>query len=270
MRIPRWALVVAVVVVGAWVGKGLLAKLAVSGGVRLVTGLDASIGSLHVGVFNTSIGVRNLQVRNPAGFADQVMVDLPEIYADYDLGAALKGNIHLERVRLNLKELRVVKNADGRLNLRAIKGLESDTPAPPPSSKAGAFVIDALDLKIGTVTYADYTASPPSVKTFTVNLDEHFEHITNPTVFAGLVVSRALMKTTVAQLANFDVSGVQSMVTQGLRDSAGLVAGTATHVATEAASQLQGGATGAAKEAADAATKAVGGVGGSLKKLFGN
>lgn len=270
MKIPRWALVAVVLVVGVWVGKDLLAKLAVRGGVRLVTGLDASIGSLQVGVLDTSIGVRSLQVRNPAGFQDQVMVDLPELYVDYDLGAALKGDVHLELVRLYLKELRVIKNADGRLNLHAIKGLESDGPAPPPSAKAGAFAIDALDLKIGTVTYTDYTVSPPSVKTFAVNLDEHFERITNPTVFAGLVVSRALMKTTIAQLANFDVTGLQSMVTQGLRDSAGLVTGTATHVATEAASQLQGGATDAAKGAADVATKAVGGVGGSLKKLFGN
>ncbi len=264
MRIPRWTVaVLAVLAIGLWAGKNILARLAVRSGVRLVTGLDASIRGLRVGVFTTSLGVQGLQVRNPAGFPDAVLMDAPEIYVDYDLGAAVKGDMHLEQVRLHLKELRVVKSADGRLNLRAIKGLDSERPAAP-AGRHGAFVIDELALKIGTVVYTDYTVSPPSVRTFAVNLDERFTHITNPTAFAGLIVSQALVRTTVGQLANFDVSGLQAMVAQGLRGSAGLV----TDAAAQTATQLRDGVGGTAKQAAGVATTAVGEVGGSLKKLF--
>ena len=93
--------------------KNVIAQIAVSQGVKAITGLRLDIGSMNVGILKTLLGIKDLKLFNPRGFQDKIMVDMPEIYVDYDLGAFLKGKVHLEEVRLNLKELTVVKNEKG-------------------------------------------------------------------------------------------------------------------------------------------------------------
>ena len=70
--------------------KNIIAKKAISAGVKNMTGLDLTIGSMNVGLFKSVIDIKQLQLNNPKGFNDKVMVDMPEIYADYDLGAFFK------------------------------------------------------------------------------------------------------------------------------------------------------------------------------------
>jgi len=63
-----------------------------------------------------------------------------------------------------------------------------------------------LELNIDKVVYVDYSQGPePVVKEYDVNIHERHANITNPQVFAALIVSRALFKTSVASLANFDI-----------------------------------------------------------------
>ena len=90
-----------------------------------MTGLKLSIRSMDVGVFKSLIGINGLQLHNPEGFEDKLMIDLPEIYVDYNLGAFMKGKTHLEEARLHLKEFTVVKNEAGVLNLNALKVVKS-------------------------------------------------------------------------------------------------------------------------------------------------
>ena len=54
---------------------------------------------------------------------------------------------------------------------------------------------------------------------FNVNLHERHENITNPYVLGSLIISRALFKTSVAKLANFDIGALQGQVTEGLKKS---------------------------------------------------
>ncbi len=269
----KWLKTVFVVLVVAVcvlvLGRNLVAKAAVSGGIKMIAGLDARIGSMQGGLLKSAVGIKELQVLDPAGFQEPVMVDIPELYVDYDLGSFLRGKVHLETLRLHLKQFNVVKNGQGQLNLHAIKALETGKAQQPPAQKPGgpapALQIDVLELNIGKVVFKDYTKSPVLVKEFNVNIDERYEHIANPYAFAGLVVSRALIKTTVGQLANFDVMGLQSTVTQALKEGAGKLTGTLTQGAEQAAgaaTNVVGGATGTAKEVVDQTS-------GRLKKLFG-
>lgn len=255
-------LVMLALTVGMLLAKNLIASAALSGGVKAITGLTTQVNGVQVGLLKTVVGIDGLRVLNPAGFPEAVMVDVPELYVDYDLGALLKGRTHLERLRLHLRELNVVTSADGRLNLKAVKALEPGAASRQPTGRAPAFQIDVLELKVGKVVYADYTKSPPLVREFAVNIDERYERITNPTAFAGLVVSRALVKTTIASLANFDVRALESNVRDILRQSAQRVGATVTE-GVGAAGQL-------GSDTLDAAQGAVEGASGTLKRLLGN
>lgn len=231
-------------------GKNAIAKTAVIAGVKMITGMDAQIDDMRVGLFSSAVAVKGLKVMNPAGYPDRVMIDLPELYIDYALGDLLKGKAHLETVRLHLKELHVVKIADGSLNLRSIQALQQQTggQTSAPAGKAPRMQIDVLELVIGKVVFTDYTKTPPVNQQFDVNIQERYRDIQNPYAFAAILVSRALFKTTVARLADFDVSRLESGLTQALSGAAG-----------QAGSQAVGIAGEAVKEAA-----------GVMKKLLGN
>ena len=267
MRFLRTTLVIVVIgLAGLLLTKDVIAKAAVSGGITAITGLHSRIEAMQVEFLKTTVGLRGLQIMNPPGFSDHILVDIPDLYVDYRFGFFLQGKVHLDAMRLHLKELHVVRNRDGRLNLHAIKVLESGKterrPTTTPRGKMPAFQIDRLELKIGKVIFRDDRQSPPIVKEFNVNIDERYDHIPNPAVLTGLIISRALLRTTVGQLANFDVAGLQSTVIAGLRESAGELTGTLTEGAQKAG-QVGQEAVGTAKEA-------VQGAAGTLKKLFGN
>ena len=264
-QLKRILVILAIVIVGLFLGKNLIATSALSGGVKLITGLDTQVGSMHVGLLNTAVGIKGLRVLNPHGFPERVMVEVPEIFVDYDLGSFLKGEAHLQTMRVNLAELHVIKSAEGQLNLNSVKALESGKTGAGKQPQAGPmpkFLIDVLELKVGKVVYKDYTANPPMVKEFAVNIDERYKHITNPYTFGALVFSRALMKTTVGQLANFDVKGLQATVSEGLKQSAAQLTSTLTE-GTDAAQRIGQEALGTASEAVKSTT-------GTLKKLLGN
>ena len=176
----RWrsvAGILAAVLIVLVVAKNVIAKTVVESGVRLITGLRLSMDGMDLGLLETSIGIRGLKLYNPPGFADPLMVSLPEIYVDYDPIALLSGGVHLEDMRLDLQEFTVERNAQGQLNLDSLAVVKESKRArqgqPAAATKPKTRLrIDVLDLRIGTVLYKDYSAgSPPrcrsSPSTFT-------------------------------------------------------------------------------------------------------
>ena len=263
MKLKRILLILFAVSALLFLAKGTIAKMAVSAGVRSVTGLGLRVQRMEVGVFRSRVIVRGLKVLNPAGFPEEVMADLPEIYVDYDLPALFRGTAHLTEMRLELKELIVVKNAAGALNLNSIKTVQKakqEGPAQPAQANAGkkpAVRIDDLHLKIGKVVYKDYTrGSPPQIQEFPVHLDQRYRNITDPMELGSLVVSRALVNTTIASLANFDLGAVNRQVQGILRDPLGTTG------------RIGSGALDAAGGAADTAAGIVKNTVGALKKLL--
>jgi len=256
-------IVLLVLLVGGFLGKNLIVKFAVSGGVKAMTGLKLSVKKMNIGIFKTLIGIEELKLYNPDGFPDKIMVDIPEIYVDYDLGAMLKKKVHLQEVRINLKEFTVVKNKDGKLNLDALKTLqgkkdgESTPEKEKEKGKMPQLQIDKMDLKIGKVILKDYSkGDKPSIKEFNVKIDEHYENITNPYVFVNLIVAKALMHTTIGSLVDFDLGP--------LTDGMGQVLGGATKVVGSTVDTTLDVGKDAGKAVTDGAKKAA----DSLKKIL--
>ena len=194
------------------IGRSALAGIAVSGTVKAVTGLRLDM-KLNVGLFKPMIRIRQMKLYNPAGFSQPVMMDMPELDVTYDLKAFLGGGVHLPDLFVDLKEFNVERNAKGELNIDALKFVQEKKQrgnAPPPVS--GDFDIDKFRLRVGHVTFKDASINPPRNADFVLNTDESYTGVKSPQLLGTLIVTRALTKTAIARLANFDINGlVQDM-----------------------------------------------------------
>ena len=225
------------------VGKDVIAKIAIEKGVNAVTGLNLNIGNLKIGMIKTLVGIKDLKLYNPRGFEDRIMLDMPEIYVDYDLPEILQGKIHLYDMRIDLQKFVVVKNAKGELNLDALKPVQkeqvakdSETEPKKERGKASEMLIDDLELKIGKVVYKDYSkGGEPEIQEFNVNIDEKFQNIDDPTKLVSIIVVKALMNTSIARLTNFDLKALEGTVGDTLK--AGQAAATEALQGAEASLQ---------------------------------
>ncbi|MFA5144251.1 MAG: hypothetical protein WC522_08855 [Candidatus Omnitrophota bacterium] len=271
----KWMVVVAgilamLLVLGA--AKDLVIKIAVESGAQIATGLKLKIGGFRVGILNTLVDIRNLRILNPAGFKDKNMLNMPEIYVDYDLGAIFKGKVHLTEARINMQEFMVVKNEKGKLNLDSLKVVQAQKSGSKPGAKAGGkapdmpeIQIDKLRLKIGKVFYKDYSGGgEPRVKEFNVNIDEQYTNITNPYTLVSLIVVRALANTSIGSLANFDVKGLSGSISGTLAGAQKMTA-----QAAETAKQTAKAAVETTKKAAEAVSKTTDAVNDVFKNPFG-
>ncbi len=271
----KWLIGLAVALLVIVLAKNLLLTAGVTKIVHAVTGLDLKIGGIDVGLINTRLGIKNLKIMNPPGFHDPVLLEMPEIYVDYDLPGFFKGKAHLEEVRLSLKELTVVRNERGEVNVNSLNVVKASkgqtTPKEQEQAKKAApnLEIDLLHLKIGKVVFKDYSrGGEPQVREFAINSDEQFEHIRNPYMLAGLIMSRALMRTTIANIANLDLGALQSQLGTILQQPVGVFNDTvigATKSLGEATKSLES----IGKGTAGSADKAVKETTDAFKKLLG-
>lgn len=269
------ALLIVTVVFAA--AKNTIVRVSVEKGAEMVTGLKLKMKSLNVGILNTMVGINGLNLYNPPGFEDKIMLNMPEIYVDYDLPAILGGKVHLKELRVNMQEFMVVKNAKGELNLDALKPVQKEETAaaakPAEKGKAPEIQIDVFELKVGKVIYKDYSkGGAPSIQEFNVNIDERFENITDPNQLVGVIVAKALMNTTIAKLTNFDLKGLQGSLGDKL-GSAQKIVGQATETltkTTEQATKVLSTTSGTAQETVKTTTETVQKAADNIKGLFGS
>ncbi len=211
--------------------RNVVFKVGVEQGVQAITGLPLRMEKLDIGLTTTSMQIKGLRIYNPDGFPDKVMLDMPEIYVDYDLMPLLQKKVFLSEVRINLKEFMVVKNKEGAVNLDALKNLQTEkepevkkekSKTSPPELK-----IDLLELKIGKVVSKDYSSGDePSVQEFNINIDERFEDITNVNALVSIIVFKALANTSVGALLDIDLGAMKDAVTGTLSGAKDVAIGT--------------------------------------------
>ncbi|MFH1493036.1 MAG: AsmA family protein [Candidatus Omnitrophota bacterium] len=261
-KIAILILIFAILISALILAKNLIAKGAITAAVKAVTGLRLTIDSFNVGILKSNINIEGLMLYNPEGFQDKIMVNMPQIYVDYDLGDFLKGKVHLEELKIHLEELIVIKNSNGELNLNSLKVVqerkrEKETSSEEKKAKEVQLQIDSLKLKIGKVIYKDYS-SPPRVhlREYKVNINEKYTNITDMRTAASLIIVRALMNTAIASLTDFDV-GL-------LKDSVGDVLRSASKVAIDAAGKV----VDVGRKAKDTTSEAIGKTADRIKDIF--
>jgi uncharacterized protein involved in outer membrane biogenesis len=221
-----WLFVLAVLV-GAFLMKDVLIKASVELAVRKLTGLSLKIDGLKLGLTTTLIDIKGMRLHNPAGFEEEVMVDIPVIYVDYDLPAILKGKVHLSDLRLYLKEITIVTNKDGRTNLEYLKTIQQqkqtkESKSRPTEAKKQEVKIDNLSLKVDRVVYRDHTkGEKPVVREFNIGLDQSYKDINDLNALVGIIIERSLARTTIANLTGLDLTGLTSDVSGTLKTATG-------------------------------------------------
>ena len=174
------------------------------------------IGRTQAKILSTSIRLSSLRVFNPKGFPEKVMLDAPLISVDYELAPIFKGQVYFKEVTIDLKELIVVKNRDGKLNIDAVKPSSKENAERKEKQKESRekkrpmkLQIDRLRLSIGRVVYRDYSGggSSPAEQVFEINMkDRVFTNINDPAVVVNIVMFEALTRTTLSRILSLDTN----------------------------------------------------------------
>ncbi len=140
-RLVRWLfrlLILGIVLAAALVLlKDVLLKAVVEWRIRQHTGLSVSIRRLEAALFSPTVTAEGVKLYNPPAFGGSVLVDIPEVQAEYDPRKLIAGKVHLNLLRLRLNEIGMVKNSLGQTNLFALfseadRPLTAALPASPP------------------------------------------------------------------------------------------------------------------------------------------
>ncbi len=212
---------IVVVILALGLFKNIIAKTAVQVGAKAVLGVDASIKKFNIGILNQKIDIREFKLSNPAGFDDDILIDLPQATVKYDLFGLLKGKLHCELVVLNLKEVVVIKNKEGLMNtdeLKITKEQNSEDEQPKEDkktekkakSKEMPMQLDKVILTIGKVIYKDYSkGGEPEIKVFDVGIkDKEYTDITSAQELASLIFAASLKGTAIKSAALYGATAV--------------------------------------------------------------
>ncbi|MFA5088442.1 MAG: hypothetical protein WC552_05345 [Candidatus Omnitrophota bacterium] len=198
------------------VARNIIVKTAVTKGIKSLAGVKVEVQKIDIGLLSPTVEVVSLKVYNPDGFADRLMADIPLVYVDYDLKGFFKNRVHLKKIRIEIKELTVVLNDQGKLNFNSLAMLIPKSGG----AKSPEVSIDELYLKVGKVGYKSYLSSVGAKQMeFDPNIEETFKDVTNPAQVAADILKKILLRVGISEFAKFDISGQVTQMKQSVNEA---------------------------------------------------
>lgn len=203
-KIQKILLIIGAAILLLGLFKNQIIKTTITTGASAVTGAPVQIKGLSFGVFKPGIKITGFRMLNPQGFPKENLLSMPKIEVRYSPIDMLKKKIHLPYVYIDIDEIGIVKDKDGKMNVDALKisqkqdtTQEQKTKKQPPA--AMDMQIDELVLSVGKVIMKDYTAGKePSVEVFDIGLKEKkFKNIKSAQQLAALILAEPLKHTTI-------------------------------------------------------------------------
>lgn len=193
--------------------KNILIKSIVTAGATQVTGAAVRIEDLSFDIFDSSIHINGFKMYNPAGFPKEIFIDIPKIQVEYDLSALLKKNLHLPWVEIDLKEVSVIKNKEGRLNVNSLKfAREKEKPQLPDKQETQKIIpmhIELLKLNIGRVIHEDFSrGEKPFIEVYDININKTYKNITSVAQLITLILTESLKLTAIKGAEIYGVAAV--------------------------------------------------------------
>ncbi|MFA5356649.1 MAG: hypothetical protein WC301_04520 [Candidatus Omnitrophota bacterium] len=177
--------------------KDILIRSFVATTATQIIGANVTIQGLSFDMLDSSIHIKGLKVYNPEGFPREVFLDIPKIEVEYDLSALLKKDLHLVSAEIVLKEIVVIKDKQGRLNVNALKtdqkkkGLQDE--AGPGTRKVMPMRIDFLKLDIGRLVNKDLSrGDKPVLHAYNINIKKAYKNITGVRQLMNLMLVESL------------------------------------------------------------------------------
>lgn len=194
-------------------GKNIVVRFYLEKTIKSTIDLRFAIEECSVSILNTDARIKNLTIFNPKEFKDKLMIDIAEIYIDFDTYALLKGKPYLRDLRINVDEIAIFKNKEGKLNLESlavVKASEQEKNAAEISGVAiPAIRIDSFELKVKKVSYKDYSqALLPMIIEKDINVNERFENIENLSLVVRLILVEAIKKAAIEQLLTINLQAL--------------------------------------------------------------
>jgi uncharacterized protein involved in outer membrane biogenesis len=156
-KVLRWIIgIVALLLLlaaGAVFFKDSLLKTITRWNIKAATGLEATIGKFNLDLGGSRLQITNFRIYNDPAFGKSALLDVPEIYLQFDPEKASQGKLHFKEVRFNLAELNVIRNTNGITNIEALKDVVERTTMPTNGLEFGG--IDKLVLNLGQLNYTD-------------------------------------------------------------------------------------------------------------------
>lgn len=150
-------LFIVLVVVGVLL-KDVIAKSLAERNLRDGTGLDAKIEKMEVGLATPTVNLEGLKLYNTPDFGGGIFLEMPELRIEYIADDIRGRKLHLKTVRLEIAELNIVKDKNGRTNVELME--KESKKKTGTKDKAGRPVIDfggidTLYLTVGKLKITD-------------------------------------------------------------------------------------------------------------------
>jgi len=180
-----------------------------------VTGAPVSIDSFSLGAIRQTVTIKGFKLYNPPGFPKELFVDMPTIHVAFVLGDILKKKIHFKEIEIALKELVIIKDKEGKMNVDALKVAEApQRPKEETTRKQPAgqlpLQIDLLKLSIGKIVYKDYSkGETPKIQVYDLGYKQKtYRNITSAQQLVALILSEAMKNTAIKSANIYAVSSI--------------------------------------------------------------
>jgi hypothetical protein len=180
-------LVIIVLANREWIAKELMEHK-----IRAATGMEPHIGGISCGVLDPKVTLENSRLFNPADFGGTQFLDVPELHIEYDRAALRRHELHITLMRVNLREVDVVKNEAGVTNIMSA----INTMMPRKSGGGGRTVaplngyiftgIDLLNLSIGSAKFVDLKDQRRNRMVVIGIQNQIYTNVVSPSNLAGL------------------------------------------------------------------------------------
>jgi hypothetical protein len=184
------------------IGRNSIMKWAVRTVAKNFMGIELEMDSARLGIMNTDVKLSNVVVMSPKGFEDKQMMKASSIYVNYELMPLIFKKIHLTDLKLDISEIVVIKNPEGKMNTDAIKkiakrgvaqeGGKGKPGGPPPAGQGKMngvpLEIDCVTISLGEVIFKDYSSGGrPQVSTVQLGLSKaQFRNVSWDDVLKGM------------------------------------------------------------------------------------
>lgn len=162
-------------IIGAYLLRDPLLQSLTEKRITASTGLDARMKDMDVALMDQRATIENLRIYNTAEYGGGVMLDIAELHFEVDSKALREGDLKFDLIRLDLAELNLVTDVDGRTNFDAVRDYRAKRRAGEPEPGALDDLIDPsltfagidmLNLSVGrfTKTFLNRTGPPEVIE----------------------------------------------------------------------------------------------------------
>jgi uncharacterized protein involved in outer membrane biogenesis len=154
-------------------------------GAKRSLNLNIKIKDLKLSLLKSSILLKDVYILNPKNYPEKEMIYISKIFLAIKPISLIRGEVHIKNLILNIIKINVIKNKENELNIASLQKSKKEHSAilkkKQIQKKKGKIhrkiKIDNLRLKIGKLTYKDYSSKPYQIRQFYLNIDKQYHDI---------------------------------------------------------------------------------------------